>query len=70
MKKTLAKRNGTVVFLPRYSNAEMLMLEFFTEDTISITPFKRIGGASHIVVQIHAHVDVLDELIGYVNRNI
>lgn len=72
--KILAMRVDKLVYLPKYVNAEMLMLEFFRGETLAINPVGNclIDGESenyHGVV-IHMHVDILDELIDYINRNI
>lgn len=74
MPKLKAKREGTLVYLPKYVNAEMLMLEFFRGQTLAINPVGACllnGDAdSYHGVTIHVHVDILDELIGYINANI
>jgi len=68
MAKLKAKRTGTKVFLPKYQNAEMLTLEFFKGDTFAITSWPATD--DYTVIQIHQHVDILDQLIKYVNANI
>lgn len=73
MLKLKAKRVGTLVHVPSYCNAEMLMLEFLKGDTVCITPQgKRSSsdGAEYLLVQINLHVDILDELVEFVNANI
>lgn len=73
MPKLKAKREGTLVYLPKYVNAEMLMLEFFRGDTFAITPQGNAlvdGDAdNYTAVQIHQHVDILDGLLVYIDDN-
>lgn len=72
--KLYAYRDGTLVYLPKYVNAEMLMLEHFRGETLAITPAGDclLNGSSENYrgVQIHMHVDILDSLIRYINANI
>lgn len=66
-----AKRNGTTVSLPRYCNAEMLMLEFFKGDLIGIKPLgAKQNSPTYINVEVNVHVDILDQLLTYINDNI
>ena len=76
MPKLKAKRKGTLVYLPKYVNAEMLTLEFLRGQTVGITPLGEpargtdLEGQDYTAVQIHIHVDLLDELVEYINANI
>lgn len=74
MPKLKAKRAGTLIYLPKYVNAEMLMLEFFRGQTLAITPAGTplIDGdaENYLAVTVHQHVDILDQLVGYINANI
>lgn len=67
MKK--AYRTRTAIFYPLYVNAEMLVLEFFKGKSINITPLEAteddMGG-----IKINEHIDVLDQLIIYINSNL
>jgi hypothetical protein len=69
MSKLKAKLTGTIVHLPRYQNAEMLMLEFFKSQNVTITPMSGPGrGAMRI--GINKPVDILEQLIDYINANL
>lgn len=63
-----ASVNGIIVSIPKYVNGEMLMLEFFKNDNMTITPMESKG--NYTKVGIHMHVDILAELVEYINNNI
>lgn len=65
-----ATRNGTTVSLPKYCNAEMLLLEFFAGQDVMIRPAHKSNTLQRTILTINMHVDILDELLNYINANI
>jgi hypothetical protein len=70
MNKLQAKRTGRAVHLPKYQNAEMLMLEFFAGERVTISPTGPGFNRTHTVVVIDEPLGRLDELLIYINENI
>lgn len=68
--KLKTKRNGKTVSLPRYHNAEMLMLEFFAGERITIQPTGPGTSTLFTVVHVDAPAPQLDNLLDYINANI
>lgn len=66
---TKAKRSGKTVSLPMYRNAEMLMLEFFKGERITIQPKPRTH-ADYTDVHIDTDGGRLNELVDFINNNI
>jgi hypothetical protein len=70
MAKLLAKRKGRKVWLPKYCNAEMLLLEFFAGERVAFKPTPPATSSAYTVVHVFEDVDQINNLIEYINENI
>lgn len=71
-RKLKAKREGDLIFLPKYVNAEMLMLEYFRDKQqgVEIYPGNDLGKYNTISFAFPDSVHFLDGLVEYINLNI